>query len=111
MTKIKIYKKNNLIISFIVEGHTGYALHGKDILCASISTLCLSTILGIQKVLNIKGKLQRNDNQGYLKFSLENCKNDEIEKAQVLLSTMELSLKDIAIDNEKFIKLEVENSD
>lgn len=111
MTNIQIFKKDNLIIGFIVSGHTGYAEAGKDILCSSISTLCLSTILGIKDVLKINGKLVRKDKQGYLEYSLQSCKMEEIEKSQVLLVTMQKSLQDIAWDNQAFIKLEVKNSD
>ena len=43
MTNITINKLNSEY-ELIVEGHSGYAEHGKDIVCASISTLTFTWI-------------------------------------------------------------------
>lgn len=43
MTKIEISKKEN-VYELSLNGHSGYAEYGKDIVCASISTLSFAWI-------------------------------------------------------------------
>lgn len=43
MTNIEINKSGNEF-ELILDGHSGYAEHGKDIVCASISTLAFTWI-------------------------------------------------------------------
>ena len=110
MTNIVINYKNNNIVSFEISGHTGYEDFGKDILCASISSISQSAVLGITKVLNIKATVQKNDQKGYLKMVLpKEMTKDEMEKTQILLKTMEMSLKDLLFDYGDYINLEVKN--
>ena len=52
MTQIKIFRQNKSIIGFECSGHTGYDVEGSDIVCAAISTLTLTCILGLEKVQN-----------------------------------------------------------
>ena len=50
MTDIKFYKKDNKYFKIEATGHTGYDESGKDILCASISSILQSGALGLKKV-------------------------------------------------------------
>lgn len=47
MIKVRISKKNNIIESINCSGHAGYANYGKDIVCASFSTMVIVTINAI----------------------------------------------------------------
>lgn len=107
MTKIQIFKNNNLIVGFEISGHTMSAMHGQDVLCSAISAISQSTCLGILDVLKLKADLQKNDKKGFLKCDLQKLGAKQIESAQVLLKTMQKSLEDIAIGNEKYMKVEV----
>lgn len=107
MTKIVFYKKNDLLVGFKLTGHTNFAAHGEDVLCAGISAISQGTCLGIEKVLRIKAKLKKDDNKGYLELDLTKNSHEEIEKAQVLIQTMYQSLLDISIGNEKYMNVEV----
>lgn len=49
MIKIKAYLDNGEMKIHAV-GHAGYAEHGKDIVCAAISTIMQTALLGIQAV-------------------------------------------------------------
>lgn len=94
MTNIKI-NKNYIEIS----GHSGYANIGKDIVCASISTLSYATI----NYLNAIGiKTTFEDKEGYLKFSY---KNDE-EKAGQILEEFKNMVKDLEQQYPNNIKVE-----
>ena len=110
MTSIKIFYKNNNIVSFEISGHTGYSDYGKDILCASISSFSQMAVLGITKVLHIKAIVNIDDKKGYLKLTLpKDISEDDMQKSQVLLKTMEQSLNDLTFNYGKYINLEVKN--
>ena len=105
MTKIT-FKKDQFLYSLTCKGHTGKALSGEDVLCSAISTLVQSTYLGIIKVLNLNVNCKRDDNKGEFSFKLT---KEQAKCANVLMETLYISLKDIEIGNEKFMKVEVCN--
>lgn len=110
MTNIKICQKNGKIVSFKVSGHSGYAENGSDIVCASISTLAQSTILGISEVLGIKCNTKINENLPMLSFEFfKNTSKEDIENSQTLLSTFKLSVENLSKQFKKYISLEVED--
>ena len=47
MIKVKVSKKNNIIESIECSGHAKYDEYGKDIVCASFSTMIITTINAI----------------------------------------------------------------
>ena len=108
MTKIKFFKNNNIFTGFEMSGHSGYAEEGKDIVCASISSISQSCALGLKKVLGIKIEMKINEKRGYLKIELpNNLSEDTLEKSQVLLKTMHLSIEDLLSGYSKYISMEV----
>lgn len=50
MTNIKILKENEKIVNVTINGHTNYDDYGKDILCASVSTIATTTINAIVRI-------------------------------------------------------------
>ncbi len=106
MTKARFYKNKGLIIGFDLSGHTGFGVHGQDILCAAVSALSQSTCLGVLQVLNLEAKMKKDDEKGFLSLDLKHLSVQEIEIAQTLLITLEKTLKDISIGNEKYLKVE-----
>ncbi len=48
MTKVVFYKSNGIYYGFDVEGHTGLADAGEDILCAAISSMTMFVINAIE---------------------------------------------------------------
>lgn len=108
MTTISFFKKNNSIIGFECIGHSDYSSHGKDILCASISTITQTAILGFQKVLKLRGELVRDEKLGYLKYVLPNNLTDgELINAKLLFDTMIVALQDLESEFSKYLKVEV----
>ena len=47
MIKVRIHKKEEIIERIDCKGHAGYAEYGKDIVCASFSTMIITTINAI----------------------------------------------------------------
>ena len=50
MIKVRISKKNNIIESINCSGHAKYDEYGKDIVCASFSTMIITTINAILEI-------------------------------------------------------------
>lgn len=105
MTKI-LFKKNQFLYAVECQGHTGFANSGEDILCSAISALVQSTFLGLTKVLKLNVNFNRNDKKGVFEFAID---VKQAQQAETLMETLYLSLKDIEIGNEKFMKVEVQN--
>lgn len=102
--------KNNSIIGFSCNGHSGYAEAGQDIVCAAVSSLVQNAEICISEVLNIKLNVKRDDKNAKfeIKFS-KNVSNEQIEKAQPILKALKLSSQRIEKEYKKYLKVEVEN--
>ncbi|MGB4438962.1 MAG: ribosomal-processing cysteine protease Prp [Sedimentibacter sp.] len=53
MITITIYKTKDIINGFIVEGHSGFAEEGSDIVCASVSILSYTALNSINLVAGV----------------------------------------------------------
>ena len=109
MTKISFFKKNKKFVAIECTGHTGFAESGEDILCATISSICQSGILGMIKVLKVQGyKYKINEDKGYLKFVLPDVINDDmLDRTQILFETMYASIEDLLEGYSKYLLMEV----
>jgi uncharacterized protein YsxB (DUF464 family) len=89
MTKIEIFFDNQeRIQGFEVRGHTGFAAHGQDIVCAGISVLAQAAVLGLKHFLPRALAVEIAD--GLLACRLPagaGLTQAEMEKAQVILTT------------------------
>ena len=108
MVKVEFVRSLGKIVSFKIKGH---AMPKKkhvhiDLICAAISAISQTTVIGIEEVLKIKVKYVIDD--GFLNLNLENQSLEDIERCQVLLETMLLGLKSIEITDGKYIKVETE---
>ena len=107
MTKIKFFKKGDRLVGIECSGHTGYADFGKDVLCASISSIVQSCYLGLSEVLKIDMNLNKSDS-GYIKFELPEKLDEKIlDKSQILFDTLFVSIKDLCEGYSKYISMEV----
>lgn len=109
MIDIKITKQGSSIISVECTGHAGYAEAGQDIVCAGISTVVQSTLLGLLQVVGISVDYTVEDN-GYLQFILpQSLSSSERHDADILCNTMLASLDDFYTEYSDYINLEVNN--
>lgn len=108
MTKIKFFKRNDQFIGLECSGHTGYAEYDKDVLCASLSGIIQSGILGFNNVLKIDGKLVRRDDAGYIKYELpKNLDDNTLRDSQIIFKTIYESIKDLISGYSQYISMEV----
>ena len=107
MTTIIIKRQQNSIIQVECQGHSGYADEGEDIVCAGISSITQTAIIGLQLVAGVKVSVKKDDKKGYLLFKivgdLDKAKRHD---ADVILNTMYAGLKDYEDGFSKYIKVE-----
>ncbi|MBQ4558249.1 MAG: ribosomal-processing cysteine protease Prp [Clostridia bacterium] len=107
MTDVVFYKQKDIVYMVECSGHTGYADSGSDIVCSALSSMVQSCALGLKQVLGLNVKIERVDKKGYFKLELpKNLSDNDLNKSQILLKTLELSIKDLLQGYSKFIKLE-----
>ncbi len=63
MTTVTFHSADGRIDGFVVEGHSGYAEEGADIVCAAISAAVGLTECTINEVLGLGGVISREANR------------------------------------------------
>jgi len=99
MIKILVIKEQDKLKSISIKGHAMYDEVGKDIVCASVSSLVISTINNILSIDNTIIDVEQNDNNILVKV----LKEDKI--CNLLLTNMIKYLEEIAIKYPKNIKI------
>lgn len=95
--------QNGTIRAFSVNGHSGYAKHGQDIVCAGVSAIVQTAILGLQDHLHIE--CAGSQNEGQLVCALPPLKPGQRQQADIVLETMLLGLTAIASSYADFVRI------
>jgi len=101
MIKIEIVRSSDqAMVGFSVNGHAGTAPHGQDIVCAGISALTQTAVLGLDRQL--KKKIRVKIASGNLKMNLLD-KPDVLTNA--VLETMLIGLTEIGNLNPQSVRI------
>lgn len=106
MTEITFKRQNSKIVSFNIDGHSGYAEEGSDIVCAAISAISLTIVNGIAGVL--KKKIKPTVKDGFLSLDLRGFSVEDIDDCQILMETMLLGLKSVEIEYDDYVEVKEE---
>ena len=108
MTKIVFQKQGEDFVRIECEGHTGYAEHGEDIVCAALSALVQGAVLGVLRVAGVKADYRIDEENGSLRLVIPKGIDDDAKHdCNVILKTLHESVKDLAKGYSEFIKVEV----
>jgi uncharacterized protein YsxB (DUF464 family) len=91
------YYQNDLLWRFKIEGHSGYAEHGPDIICAAASALVFNTVNAITEFTDEELCIHKMDNSKGLiecEFPKRKLGHPSLQ-AELLLDTMILGLNTI----------------
>lgn len=113
MTKAVFTNENGLWTSLKVSGHSGYANHGSDIVCAGISTSVISSINLLYKLIGEHFELIQNEKEGLIILqNIDYTMIDDKNKNFITLIFENLieSLKNIEEDYPKHLKIKIENN-
>lgn len=90
-----------------MEGHAGFDIYGKDIVCAAVSVLAQTTVMGLEYYL--PGRVRSDVRAGKLVCRLPgDLTPEQAEKAGVILGTMELGLEAVAANYAGYLRLRKE---
>ena len=87
------------ITQFTVDGHSGFAESGSDIVCASVSTAVWLTINGIEKQ-NL-AKLTYEQRDGFVKCIIP---HQRAEGADVLLNSLVMFIAELSLQYKEYLK-------
>jgi uncharacterized protein YsxB (DUF464 family) len=104
MIKVRISKKDNIIEKIECKGHAGYADYGNDIVCASFSTMIITTI---NQIINIDDSAISYTDTNNLK--IVNIKKDNITNS--LLNTLVELMYELRDNYDKNIDIKEESHD
>lgn len=97
MVRVVLYLGSKLPYQgFTLTGHSGYAIHGQDIVCAGISGLALSVAQGLEYYLGTKVVIdQAESGRLQVLVSEETCTDQELCQAETLIGTLKLGFESI----------------
>ncbi len=99
MIRVLITRKNSKLVSISIKGHADYEEYGKDIVCASVSSLVISTINNIISIDDKSINVIKEDNN----ILINNITNNSITNK--LLNNMIIYLEEICSKYPKNIKI------
>ena len=102
MIKVIISKKNNEVKRITITGHANFDSHGKDIVCASVSTMAITSINAILSIDN--NAINYEESEGLL--VIVNKNNDHITNN--ILTNLINMLNELATDYPKNISIREE---
>lgn len=106
MIKAEIFYHDSIIKGFIIQGHAGMAEKGQDIVCASVSVLGQTAVLGLNSHLADQPPHWCVDEEGYMECWIpEEISPLNLEKSQIILNTIELGLLSIEEGYEQYLKV------
>lgn len=105
MVNVKIVRENSGFIKEIsIKGHSGYAKHGSDIICAAISVTGYTAVGALEELAEIKAMNKEVD--GFMTISIpEGITENQKQIAQIILETTVIGLKQIEMEYSKYLKV------
>ncbi|NLY30579.1 MAG: ribosomal-processing cysteine protease Prp [Firmicutes bacterium] len=108
MVRIEVYTDTaGRIHGFAAKGHSGFAPHGQDIVCAAVSVLLQTAVLGLKEVADIIPQAEVAD--GYLECYLAPDQAEQ-PKVEAVLQTMLVGLKAIEEEYGDYVSVRVKST-
>ena len=63
MIKVNVKYNNNKVYELVIKGHAGYDVHGKDIVCAAVSSMAITTV---NNIIALDDSIDYEENSGLL---------------------------------------------
>ena len=102
MIKVNVKRNDNKVYELVIKGHAGYDVHGKDIVCAAVSSMAITTI---NNIIALDDSIDYEENSGLLKIRV--LKDTEINEK--LLNNLVNMLSELVSQYPK--NIEIRNED
>jgi uncharacterized protein YsxB (DUF464 family) len=100
------FKSDNHMAGFIVSGHAGYAQHGKDIACASVSSAVQMAVNTIIEVAGVPAETKVEEDTVVLLMP-QNITPKQQELCDTVLKGFQIHMKLLSEEFKGLIKLEL----
>ena len=81
MIKVNVKKNNDIINELVIKGHAGYDVHGKDIVCAAVSSMAITIV---KNIIALDDSVCYEENSGLLIIRIK----EDTEVNQKLLNNL-----------------------
>ena len=109
MVKVKFSTSQGLFVGVECLGHCEYAEAGEDVVCAALSSVVQTAVLGLMSVVGINVSYETDAETGYLKAILpKSLTKSDAHDADIILRTAYLGVSDLYETFSDYISLEVE---
>ena len=102
MIRVAFLMRGKQLCGFEIQGHTGYAEQGRDIVCAAVSSAAYLTANTLTEVCKCRAKVYEADGT----LSVVVLPHEE-EAAQVTLKGLQLHLEGLCAQYSKYIQLQL----
>ena len=110
MITVTFERKEDSIISFMAEGHAGYAEAGSDIVCAAVSAILITAANGIVSVLDIDAAVRQNEEIGFLRLDLPDGLPEAKQRdANLVLAVAQQGLQSVSEQYPGFVRVKCRN--
>lgn len=105
MVKVVIFYEKVRFKGFIVEGHTGHAEKGNDIICSGISAIVQAAVLSLMHYGGSSVELEKEN--GFLKCFVDwgRLETINIEKMQAVFNTMLIGLENLQEEYSDYLSI------
>jgi len=101
MTRIETLWAGDALAALTIHGHSGYADAGEDLVCAAVSAIAQTAVLGIKAYLPAS-YIQVDEKKALISIELSDTENAQ---AQAVLRTALMGLEDIAQGMPNYVKV------
>ena len=110
MTKVTVFKQGNTYHKLICDGHAGFGVEGEDIVCAALSSIVNTAVLGFSAVAGANMKLVRDEKVPLIEIEVPDSLSSEVaHDVQVIFATLMCGISDLHSEYSDFIELEVKD--
>ena len=102
MIKVSVKKQNNKVYEIVIKGHAGYDEAGKDIVCAAVSSMAITTV---NAIIRLDESIDYEEKSGLLKIRV--LKDTEVNEK--LLDNLVNMLSELVIQYPE--NIEIRNED
>ena len=96
MTTVTFHSAGSRLDGFVVEGHSGYAEEGSDIVCAAISAAVGLTECTINEVMGLNAVVKAKEKSARISLNLPPALNEESESlCQTVLTGLMVYLRSL----------------
>ncbi|HPT82602.1 MAG TPA: ribosomal-processing cysteine protease Prp [Limnochordia bacterium] len=106
MIRVEFLKSTQGWHGFRARGHAGFADPGEDIVCAAVSALTQTAVLGLTKVVGIACQVEVEEKTGTLDCLLPpGLDSGEWQQAQLVLEVLYAGLKATEREYKQFVRV------